>query len=331
MVTRSTAGPAQAGVTGLALLRARAAEPSLAAGAGFEAIEAQLPIASFAKRSVVLGNRAAAISAGTSFPFGERAIRAAAVVGIEDLAHDLEKIGQSTREQRAANGLLPVPLAQRLIPDVGMSHVVRLGRRIWTEGDDVEAPMLTDALPTEPNRKRSEIDVFQHDALGGHRDRPAIQLEADLVELAEQSGQLLVDSDLAIASPWSRTDWCPPAEFEEVDLTEHVPDEDAKYEAFREYAALRPIDWIGIRNRIDAALLQLERLTLGQLVAERHPGAQVVDLIGYLETAQVQGHLIDRVAREELETITSDGAGQVRRLRVTVPLVTFSRRPSNGR
>jgi hypothetical protein len=141
---------------------------------------------------------------------------------------------------------------------------------------------------------------------------------------------LEIDADLGIASPWSRTDWCPPAEFEEIDLTEHVPDEDAKYEAFREYAALRPIDWIGIRNRIDAALLQYERVTLGRLVAERHPGAQVVDVIGYLETAREHGHHIDRIAREELNMTTGDGSGRVRRLRVTVPLVTFSRRSANG-
>ena len=141
---------------------------------------------------------------------------------------------------------------------------------------------------------------------------------------------LEIDSELAIASPWSRIDWCPPAEFEVIDLTEHVPDEDAKHEAFREYASLRPIDWIGIRNRIDAALSQHEWLTLGRLVAERHPGAQVVDLIGYLETAREQGHLVDRAAREELEMATADGTGRVRRVRVTIPLVTFLRRPSNG-
>jgi Protein of unknown function (DUF3375) len=141
---------------------------------------------------------------------------------------------------------------------------------------------------------------------------------------------LEIESDLAIASPWARTDWYPPAEFEEIDLTEHVPDEDAKHEAFREYASLRPIDWLGIRSRIDAALTQHERLTLGRLVAEKHSGAQVVDLIGYLETAREYGHIIDRAAREELEIATGDAAGRFRRLRVTIPLVTFLRRPSDG-
>jgi hypothetical protein len=77
-------------------------------------------------------------------------------------------------------------------------------------------------------------------------------------------------------------------------------------------------------------LSQHEWLTLGRLVAERHPGAQVVDLIGYLETAREQGHLVDRAAREELEMATADGTGRVRRVRVTIPLVTFLRRPSNG-
>jgi hypothetical protein len=139
------------------------------------------------------------------------------------------------------------------------------------------------------------------------------------------------DAELGISSPWSRIDWCPPTEFEQIDLTEHVPDEDAKHEAFREYASMLPIDWLGIRKRIDAALSQHDRLTLGRLVEERHPGAQVVDLIGYLETAREQGHLIDRAAREVLIIAASGGNGDVRRLRVTIPLITFLRRSSNGR
>jgi hypothetical protein len=141
---------------------------------------------------------------------------------------------------------------------------------------------------------------------------------------------LEIDAELAISSPWSRTDWCPPTEFEQIDLTEHIPDEDAKHEAFREYASMLPIDWLAIRSRIESALSIHDRLTLGRLVEEKHPGAQVIDLIGYLETAWELGHLVDRRATEEVHITSSAGAGN-RRLCVTLPLVTFQRRSIHGR
>ncbi|MBN8625712.1 MAG: DUF3375 family protein [Planctomycetes bacterium] len=135
---------------------------------------------------------------------------------------------------------------------------------------------------------------------------------------------LEVDAEVGLSGPFSRTDWSPPTEFEQLDLTDHTPDEDAKLDAFRMYAALRPIDWIGIRRRIDDALVQHERLTLGKLVAERHPTARVVDVVGYLETAREQEHLIDRAATEEVLLLPREE--DERSLLVTVPLVTFVRR-----
>jgi hypothetical protein len=185
-VTRSTAGLAQAGSTRLALLRAGTAQPSLAAGARFETIEAQVPVATFAKRPVVLSDKAAAISAGSAFPVGERAIRAVAVIGIEDLGHDLEKIGQSTGEQGAANRLLSIALAERLVPHMGMGDVARLRRGIWAQSDDVVAPMPTDPLPMQADHKGPEIEVFQYDAVGRHRHGLASQVESEPVEFSRQ-------------------------------------------------------------------------------------------------------------------------------------------------
>jgi Protein of unknown function (DUF3375) len=140
---------------------------------------------------------------------------------------------------------------------------------------------------------------------------------------------LEVDAELEIGSPLSRTDWYPPAEFRKVDLTEHVPDEDTKYEAFREYATLRPIDWLLIRSHVDAALSEHEQLTLAELVKERHPRAKVLDLIAYMETAQEQGHSIDRTAREEL-IVTAGPVTFSGQMRVSVPLITFSRSSNHG-
>jgi hypothetical protein len=140
---------------------------------------------------------------------------------------------------------------------------------------------------------------------------------------------LEVDARLDIVAPLSRTDWSPPAQFEEIDLSEHVPDDDSKLEAFRHYASLRPIDWLGIRRRIDDALAQQESVTLGQLVMANHPTAGVLDVVGYLETASEQGHLIDRTATEEIVLSSRDVNEVTRRLLVKAPLVTFLRHANN--
>lgn len=139
---------------------------------------------------------------------------------------------------------------------------------------------------------------------------------------------LEVDAEIHLNSPLSRTDWSPPTEFEQLNLTNHAPDEDAKLEAFRRYAELRPIDWVGIQRRIEEALSHRERVTLGQLVAERHPAARVVDVVGYLETAREDDHLIDRLATEDV--LLPPRSDDERGLLVTIPLVTFVRKESES-
>lgn len=136
--------------------------------------------------------------------------------------------------------------------------------------------------------------------------------------------RLEVDAEIDISSPFTRTDWHAPAQFEQIDLRPNVPDADDGFELFRKLAQLHPIDWIAMRRRIHEALLQHERLTLRRLLAEFHPTAAVIDVVGYLETAHEQGHLINRDASEQIVIPPRDG--DKRTLVVTVPLVTFVRR-----
>ena len=133
--------------------------------------------------------------------------------------------------------------------------------------------------------------------------------------------RLEVDAEIDLSSPLSRTDWQPPAQFEQIDLRTHVPDSDDGFELFRALAQLRPIDWIAMRRRIHEALCRHERLTLRRLVEEFHPTAAVIDVVGYLETAHEQGHVISREATEHI--LISPRDGDDRTLLVTV---TFVRR-----
>jgi hypothetical protein len=51
-------------------------------------------------------------------------VGAAAVVGVEDPIHDLEKVTQTTRAQGMLDGVLAVPLAQLVAFDVRVSDIV---------------------------------------------------------------------------------------------------------------------------------------------------------------------------------------------------------------
>lgn len=131
---------------------------------------------------------------------------------------------------------------------------------------------------------------------------------------------LEVDQALEMCAPLSRTNWSPPARFEQVDLTEHVADEELRRAVFRAFLQLRPIDWNGMRQRILQAVRPHGRCTLGELLANEPPTG-LVDVLGYLQIACDDGHLVRPDATEEIVLPPSDD--DPRTLALIVPLVTF--------
>lgn len=123
-----------------------------------------------------------------------------------------------------------------------------------------------------------------------------------------------------MCAPLSRTNWAPATRFEQVDLTEHVADEEFRREVFRAFQQMRPIDWNGMRQRILRAVGPRGRCTLGELLADEPP-AGLVDVLGYLQIACDDGHLVRPDATEEIVLPPSDD--DPRTLALTVPLVTF--------
>ena len=59
----------------------------------------------------------------------------------------------------------------------------------------------------------------------------------------EDTVGLEIETKAAIASPFHRTFWSEPAQFTQVDLTEHEVDEDRRTEAFRALAMMQRLDW----------------------------------------------------------------------------------------
>ena len=135
--------------------------------------------------------------------------------------------------------------------------------------------------------------------------------------------QLVIDDSLEIASPFSRTDWAPPVEYEVVNLAEKSFDHGHKVEVFRELARLHPIDWIGLRRRIQAILMRRNQPSIAAVLEDWITPAGLIDIVGLLEIAREDGHLVAHDATEEI--VLPPRENDQRTLVVTVPLVTFVR------
>ena len=137
----------------------------------------------------------------------------------------------------------------------------------------------------------------------------------------EDTVGLDIETKAAIASPFHRTFWSEPAQFTQVDLTEHEVDEDRRTEAFRALAMMQRLDWRGMRATVQASITHNGSVTLRDLLTEHPPDAGAIEVLGYLQIARDDGHVISREAEEEIVLPARNGDG--RAIVVTVPLVRF--------
>ncbi|HIK94101.1 MAG TPA: DUF3375 domain-containing protein [Planctomycetes bacterium] len=130
-----------------------------------------------------------------------------------------------------------------------------------------------------------------------------------------------VDDAITLQSPVSRQFWTEPTEFEEIDLTEQMNDVDQRDEMFREFAKLHRIDFRAMRSRIHEATLTGDGVTLGELLDAAPPQSGVMDVLGYLQIATDDGHIIDHDLPQEV--VIPSGIDGSRTLIVTVPRIIF--------
>jgi Protein of unknown function (DUF3375) len=127
-----------------------------------------------------------------------------------------------------------------------------------------------------------------------------------------------IDDAIEIWGPMSRTNWSPPIRFEQFDLTEHIVDEALRRELFHQFQQLRPIDWNAMRRRVRQAVESRGHCTLRELLQNEPPGG-MVDVLGYLQIACDDRHLVRADATEEI--VLPDG--EMGPIVLIVPLVTF--------
>ena len=132
---------------------------------------------------------------------------------------------------------------------------------------------------------------------------------------------LEVDDAIEVRSPASRQFWTQPTEFETIDLTEQSVDDNSRDSLFEQFAALHRIDFRSMRSRIQTAVAQHGHVSLAEILDENPPQSGVMDVLGYLQIASDDGHVIDHGLPQDL--VIPSGMDEDSTLVVTVPRVTF--------
>lgn len=135
-----------------------------------------------------------------------------------------------------------------------------------------------------------------------------------------ESVGLEVETGVDLHWPMARSFWSASPRFASVNLAEHAVDDDRRREVFRALARFERLDWPMMRRRVRAAVSRHGSATLRGVLGEYPPTAGVVEVLGYLQIARDDGHLLRRDAVEEI-LLPPGPSG--RALALTVPLVTF--------
>ena len=129
-----------------------------------------------------------------------------------------------------------------------------------------------------------------------------------------------VETKPAVSSPVTRSFWSEPQKLSAVDLREHIADDEQRKEAFRLWTRMHRLDWNRMRRRVHDVAGRSGGCTLGDVLDIHPPDAGVIEVLGYVQIACDDGHIVQRDAEEQVVIPSRDGD---RVLAVTVPLIRF--------
>ena len=145
-----------------------------------------------------------------------------------------------------------------------------------------------------------------------------------MADAPPRNGSILeFDESLRMGSPVRHRDWSPPARFDEIDFTVAKGDSAQRQVFIEQFVRMYRIDFRTMRSNVRDAVTASGAISLRDLLAAHPPTAGVIDVVGYLQIASEDGHLISDAASEEIVIPSPDGAGL---LEVSVPIVTFVER-----
>lgn len=163
------------------------------------------------------------------------------------------------------------------------------------------------------------------------------EIRAAAVRLAENrpgdSMGVDVQTELDLLNIWERPFWTSPAHFDVPEINDHEPDEDDRLAAFRHLAGLQRLDWESMRGNVTSMLRDVSRISLPELLLAHPPAAGAVEVLGYVQIAHDDGHLIDEHSKEMIRlrpAAVSDGDRPDVTELFEVPRVVFLSRELRG-
>jgi Protein of unknown function (DUF3375) len=132
---------------------------------------------------------------------------------------------------------------------------------------------------------------------------------------------LAIVAETQIASPMARTFWTPGANFSADQPAEHVVDLKQVQSIANAFARLQRLDFRQLRKSIREGTFNGQSRTLGQLLELCPVQTGVVELLGYMQIAHDDGHIIDSGRTETVRI--EQPLNRDKPLNVVVPHVTF--------
>ena len=218
--------------------------------------------------------------------------RIAAVV--QQLTH-LQLVADQHDELSALRSMLPSLLAEAekiLRTAQHLSHTLR---------------RLLDARSTRHHRQLAEV----------LRDIRGLARRLAAAPPHELSLEVEVEVDLQL--PLDRPLWAPVEPFEEVVLEVLASHPEARAAALQQLTGLERIDWPAMRRNIAQVVHRRGPTSLAELLEQCPVRSGIIEVIGYLQIAYEDGHLIDPQQTLDLPMLWEPGRARVLQL----PQVTF--------
>lgn len=137
-------------------------------------------------------------------------------------------------------------------------------------------------------------------------------------------------TQLDLLNVGERSFWSSPSRFSESEFKTHQPDEDERLAIFKNQAAMRRLDWAGMRSRIVEILDDDQQsVTLPELLEIYPPTAGTIEVLGYVQIAHDDGHDVDELMTDVIQlpdrsnTGTAHGSADDDSETWEVPRVTF--------
>jgi hypothetical protein len=155
-------------------------------------------------------------------------------------------------------------------------------------------------------------------------------IRAAAVRLADRATrgnwELEIFAELELANVSERPFWTAPCRFEPIELTDFAPDEDERQLVYRQLAGMQHLNWESMRLNIAAMLRDSPLVTLPELLSAHPPDCGAVQVLGYIQLAHDEGHLIDDTTTETIHLADESASAESERDGVRefrIPRVVF--------